>query len=267
MGQTNGAKSEVLAAEVADPADGPPVEQVVGTGDSVVLFNSLAQLREEFVEMPLRESSASTTSFKVVDAATGEAVPSTVIPALPMLASGSKNISKNISQFGGPRKAKLVFKVTIAPLTSNTYHIADAAVKSSATVWVCQNVSGRGGADGGTDLSIHGDGIAATYSGITGRMSSLAVGDTKTVWNVSQRFYQYHSSSGSNAYQFAPDRKQFPFGEPLDNTIQSDNATTSVRLCVLRTPLVERVVQSYVLTTHAPPPAPIKPAIEYETTR
>jgi len=59
---------------------------------------------------------------------------------------------------------------------------------------------------------------------------------------VTQRFFQYHSAGGSNAYQFQPDRKQFPFGEPLEG--QGKNAST-VRICSIATAVASRVVQSF----------------------
>lgn len=79
-----------------------------------------------------------------------------------------------------------------------------------------------------------------TFDENTNLMSKFTV-DGNT-WDVQQEFSQYHSLDNSNAYQFHPNLTQFPYGEPLVATLPHD---TAVELCVLKTAMMERVIQRY----------------------
>ena len=124
---------------------------------------------------------------------------------------------------------------------SNSNTTADATAKPAQ--WVCQ----WAGAAGATDVTIEGSELSATYSAATMRLSSVGVGAAaaRTAWNVSQRFFQYHSSKGSNAYQFSPERKLWPFGQPLESN--DANRSAWLRLCTAATPFAHRATQSYVV--------------------
>lgn len=214
----------------------------VEAGSTVQLWNSLAQTRVEMVELTLAAGSAAAI---VVKDASGAVVPSSVIPSLPSIARNGD------AKFN--RAASLIFQVSIPPLASTTYTFTSASAGAGAglaATWQCQTPSA------GTDVTLTGGKVSVTFSGKTGRMSGITIdgstnstSSTSTAFGgnggVSQEFVQYHASGGSNAYQFSPDRSQFPFGEPLVNATLGGRG---FRLCSIKTTVVERAVQSISVT-------------------
>ena len=209
---------------------------VVAAGSTVEFWNSLAQTRVEVVELALAAGSA---AAMIVTDHTGAVVPSSVVPALPNVGLGSSESKFN-------RAASLHFEVSIPPLASARYTVAAAAAgdAASAPTWQCQTPLRAGGGAAGTDVTLVGGGVGVTFSGKTGRMSAVTINGGTAFGAMSQEFVQYHSSGGSNAYQFAPDRSKFPFGEPLINSTEPKG----FRLCIIKTAVVERAVQSIAVT-------------------
>eukprot|EP00937_MAST-01D_sp_MAST-1D-sp2_P006380 g6380.t1 len=215
-------------ARAALPAGSP-----VAPGMRVALFNALGQRRVEHVTLPLglgpaAPGAALAAAPRAFDAATGAEVPSAVIPAVP--------VASNVSSAGA--EAQLVLRVVLPPLVTTVLELRGAsepvptpARGGSARVgeWACD-------ATRAAAVTIHGAAgeLAATFSAATHRLSTLVVGGDS--WSVEQQFSQYHSLPASNAYQFAPNRTAFPFGEPLAG---------KPSLCVLRSALLERAVQTY----------------------
>ena len=226
----------VKTAEMSYSAAGikTPI-QLYAADDTVTLWNSLAQARDEVIELPLVAGAPHGVSLSVTNLATGKTVASAVIPALPSLGAGNEN------DFS--RRATLVFEVSIPPLSAATYTLSAAVggkgkgpqAAAAAAAWSCQDASAMA-----ADISIASPAVSVTFSKDTARMASIKLGSTTMA--VTQRFFQYHSAGGSNAYQFQPDRKQFPFGEPLEG--QGKNAST-VRICSISTAVASRVVQSF----------------------
>jgi hypothetical protein len=212
----------------------------IGMTVDVTVFNSLARGREEYIELPLAVSTG--VAVAVVDGE-GTDVPVVVIPALP---AWLPTINKSFAMASD--SASVVFKVTLAPLTAATYRVAvttKAEGSSTAAGWTC----GVPGTDF-TDTTINGDKISLHFSGTTGLIYSMNLtgsGSTMT-WPLSQEFAQYHSTTtgnpNSNAYQFAPNRSVFPFGEPLD----SKSNKSVMRACSFKSPMLERVIQTYAVT-------------------
>ena len=204
--------------------------QLYSAGDTVTLWNSLAQARDEVIELPLAAGASNVMALSVTNLATGRTVASAVIPALPSLDAGNE---KDFS-----RSATVVFEVSIPPLSSARYTLSTAVgdkMGTTTAAWRCQDASAME-----ADIAIDSPAVSVTFSKDTARMASMQVGSTTI--SVAQQFFQYHSAGGSNAYQFQPDRKQFPFGEPLEGS--GKNAST-VRICSISTAVASRVVQSF----------------------
>eukprot|EP00035_Acanthoeca_spectabilis_P014256 m.271234 g.271234 ORF g.271234 m.271234 type:complete len:1102 (+) comp16089_c0_seq11:51-3356(+) len=202
-----------------------------GASVDVTLFNPLARGREEFVELPM----AGAVEVTVTDGS-GAVVPSTVVPALPSW-HPSKAVNNSFAMASDT--ASVVFKVVIPPLTTAVYRVAlGNANTAAAPQWSCFDAG-----EGAADATLSGDKISARFAGATGRLAGITVGGAS--WGVSQQFAQYHSTTtgnpNSNAYQFAPDRSKFPFGEPLDNN------GSILRVCTFKSAVLERAVQSYAV--------------------
>ena len=237
-------------------------------GQSIVLFNPTAAVRQEFVEFEIVHSNnvssyGDTTSLAVYDLLTGEAVDSVIIPPVPQPA-GAAGATKD----GFVHRPTIVINVTIPPLSYTAYSTAvdlSTSARASVAKWSCGMVGSIS-----SDVSIGGQqmgAVSVTFSASTGRMASATTADG-AAFQLTQQFASYHATSGSDAYQFHPDRSKFPFGEPLDVPASSeggDSATggtskqngTRMQLCTIKTPLVERVSQIYL--SGPPPPAPPPP--------
>jgi hypothetical protein len=254
-------------------------------GQAIVLFNPTAATRQEFVELEIVHSGSNDSgdsrdgrgyggsdimSLAVHDLLTGEAVDSVIIPPVPQPA-GAAGAAKD----GFVHRPTIVINVTIPPLSYAAYSTAttdaaDTAARTSVAKWSCGMVGSIS-----SDVSIgkkDAAGVSVTFSASTGRMASATAGGA--TFQLTQQFASYHATSGSDAYQFHPDRSKFPFGEPLgvspaaNSEGGSNSATptsfstqngTRMQLCSIKTPLVERVSQIYLSGPPPPPPPPPPP--------
>ena len=215
------------------------------TGQSIVLFNPTAATRQEFVEFELRISSEEVSSaLALYDVMTGELAESVTIPPVPQPVGAVKDPSF----VHGPT---IILNVSIPALSYRAYSYTTAAGTSQAVArWSCSMVGSLL-----SDVQIGQGPVSVRFSAANGRMMAAIADGAK--FELTQQFSSYHATSGSDAYQFHPDRSKFPFGEPLDADSSSGKNGTRMQLCSIKTPLVERVSQIYL--SGPPPPTPPPP--------
>ena len=222
---------------------------IVSSGTNFSLFNGMLKPRTEVVTLFLSDGYNGTQDLVVFDASSGQQLPSVLIPPVPgtFAAKDADSLRSSIvfRVVLAPLRASVF---TVAPLGTEL-HSAAKGSNTSATTASSNDAPYKGTTDRVASLAHwHCGEEAATSSVILestllrvtfdpkvrrmrnvtvrgasancSRGAGLAVkGDCAaggdTTISVQQQFFQYHSSKGSNAYQFAPDRKRFPFGEPL----------------------------------------------------
>lgn len=167
-------------------------------GQTVSLFNGLLHERVgEPVTLTLAAGS-DRDHLKVVDATTGRVVPAVLVPPVPTPFS-----------LGG-NKTQLIFSASVGPLATAHYNIEKASnsLGVSHGEWDCSAAA---------PLTLSTDLINVSFDPMTHRLRQLSARANLTApWlhlPVEQQFASYHSTAASNAYQFAPNRSIFPFGE------------------------------------------------------
>lgn len=205
---------------------------VVRLGDNFSLWNGM--LREQISPITLLLDAKSvpttpSTSVGLLDAG-GKRVASALVPPVPVdfeIAGNPLATSNNWT---------LVFTPSIPALTTSLFRVVSIPAGATTPQWDCQNMEGP-------DVDIASDSIRVTFDGKTRRMREVQLpreDDASPLRiAVEQQFLEYHSTPSSNAYQFLPNRTQYPFGEPLEL------AAGAPSLCVYRHPLLQRVVQTY----------------------
>lgn len=199
----------VYAAVAGSPSDAPPLgpaeEPEYTVGDRAVVFNPMLQARTEAVTLVLRDDAPGTLA--VVDGATGEPIRAAIVPPVP-----GKRFD---TSFPGASKAQLVILAEVPPLSARTFEIRKSENGSTmASKWDC-------GLEATVGATIRNSFVSIAFSAETGRMSQINVTLPNSTdgalysSQVEQELIQYISSDGSNAYQFAPNRTDAPFGAPV----------------------------------------------------
>jgi len=200
----------------------------VQVGGSVSVFNGMLQSRTEAVSVTLDGYSGSEL-MEVVNPS-GVVVTSVVVPPVP----GEFNFPPS------PNTAfQLVFLADLPPLSSTVFSIRKASNGNQSLLAVTGNWSCAAPGIGlSGDVTLSGILVDVVFSQSTGLMTGItALENGKPVAiTVQQQFLQYHSLKGSNAYQFAPNRSIFPFGESLPG---------GLTLCTFSSGFVHRAVQTY----------------------
>lgn len=233
------------------PNDLDGTRRVVQPGQAILLFNPTAVSRHDFVEFELPKDY--NASVRVVDTRSQVLVPSVVIPALPPTMSGDIEAIKD----GSRHAARLVVNVTVPALSYRSLSTAPESEATASPAWSCGTVAA--GSFGQDVVLQSGTGLTVTFSKDTGRIASVTLADPgSTKIEMLQEFAEYHATQQSDAYQFHPNRSQYPFGEPLQGSDFPSANGTQLRLCFIKTELLQRVVQIYLSGT---PPAPLPPAV------
>ena len=184
------ASTQVMALATSAATDAIPVSEamVINTSaatnaTTLVLWNSLAQVREEYIEIPLEGCSAPSLEVTELNGkGTTTVVPSVIVPCLPALAYNDTHFK---------RRATVVFKAMIPPLSAATFTITTlpTAQKSLAAAWACQTPS----ASTPGNVTLASDSLSVVMSKQTGRTVGIQVDGV--TWNVEQQHVQYHSST------------------------------------------------------------------------
>lgn len=241
------------ASETVETNDVSGISRVLTKpGESIVFFNPTAATRQEFVEFELAHGSDSAGSFLFYESLTGKQAESVTIPPIPQPPGAVRD-----SSF--VHNSTIVLNVSIPPLSYKAYNTVAASSLSSPVPMPVENWSCHMVGSLASDVSIGQETVSVSFSAKTGRIVAATADGEK--FNLSQQFSSYHATSGSDAYQFHPDRSQFPFGEPLEagtaDVKNTNSSQTRMQLCSIKTPLVERVSQIYL--SGPPPPNPPPP--------
>lgn len=209
----------------------------VNVGQSVLLFNAMAQPRTEFIELSISHAAvASAPSFGVfftpgtASQSKAVAVDAVVVPAVPGAFAGAQ-VEHNASS------ATLIFRAELPALSFGSFQLLPVANTSGGDSVAVQQASWDC-APPTSDVSIGFGSFAATFDVTTRRLKELRSGTAS--FSVDQAFAEYHATSKSNAYQFAPNcTSGYPSGEPLARG-------KAPALCTLSSnKVLRRAVQTY----------------------
>lgn len=200
---------------------------------SISIWNGMVQDRiNEHIVVELDE--APTKMISVVDASTGKKLPSTVVPPVPTKWKFKGGDLSN--SYANSTSWTIIFIADFPALSHSTFHVTmenDIPYKNMPN-WAC----------GKDSLNvIDSDLLRATFDKMTKRLSSIIDLSTTFTLDVTQEYAEYHSTKGSSAYQFLPNRTIFPFGELYD--------VLPAMFCTFNVPgVVSRVAQTYAEPHH-----------------
>jgi len=191
-----------------------PVTESMTPGDVVALlaYNPLAWERTEHVRIPMNAAAA--RRAVVVDASSGEFVPSAVLPAPP------------IAPLAGRATTQLVFSVALPPLSVSTFFVRSLSENEVVPETALAKAAEEMGADDTSDANGGPVSVSLDPNDDGGLLVDFVVDATFNLTaKITAAFYASHDGSDdfvpSGAYVFRPDssQKTTPLGTPSSNAL------------------------------------------------